>query len=176
MFDSRIRDRRGGCFRFRLQGISHSNKPVIRLKAIRKRKNSLRSDNFLFLVNAASQALTMTNTPSQSPSTFPPRLFRKVRQKGCICLVFCIQPIGGPFKQARNFRFCSGLYECLLKKDIAAEEKLTDRIRQQKKKILHKLCIDMERSEYTSFSMLAALKCEFPWTSILMSRYMDSRG
>ena len=35
---------------------------------------------------------------------------------------------------------------------------------QQKKKILHKLCIDMERSEYTSFSMLAILKCEFQWT------------
>ena len=100
----------GKCFRFRLQGISHSNKPVIRLKAIRKRKNSLRSDNFLFLVNAVSQALTMTNTPSQSPSTFPPRLSRKVRQKGCICLIFCIQPIGGPLNQARNFRFRSGFF------------------------------------------------------------------
>ena len=27
-------------------------------------------------------------------------------------------------------------------------------MRQRKKRILHKLCIDMERSEYTSFSML----------------------
>ena len=52
----------------------------------------------------------------------------------------------------------------------------TDRMRQRKKRILHKLCIDMERSEYTSFSMLAILKCEFQWTSILISRYMDSRG
>ena len=71
--------------------------------------------------------------------------------------------------------FSSDFYECLLKNDAAAE-KCTDRIRQQKKKILHKLCIDMERSEYTSFSMLAILKCEFQWTSLLMSRYMDSRG
>ena len=36
----------------------------------------------------------------------------------------------------------------------------TDRMRQRKKRILHKLCIDMERSEYTSFSMLAMLKCD----------------
>ena len=49
-------------------------------------------------------------------------------------------------------------------------------MKQQKKKILHKLCIDVERFEYTSFSMLAILKCEFQWTNILMSRYMDSRG
>ncbi|HJC75153.1 MAG TPA: hypothetical protein H9697_09465 [Candidatus Mediterraneibacter faecavium] len=49
-------------------------------------------------------------------------------------------------------------------------------MRQRKKRILHKLCIDMERSEYTSFSMLVMLKCEFQWTSILISRYMDSRG
>ena len=35
---------------------------------------------------------------------------------------------------------------------------MDDWMRQRKKKILHKLCIDMERSEYTSFSMLAALK------------------
>ncbi|MDM8124892.1 hypothetical protein [Mediterraneibacter glycyrrhizinilyticus] len=49
-------------------------------------------------------------------------------------------------------------------------------MRQRKTRILDKLCIDMERSEYTSFSMLAMLKCEFQWTSILISRYMDSRG
>ena len=53
---------------------------------------------------------------------------------------------------------------------------MDDWMRQRKKKILHKLCIDMECSEYTSFSMLAALKYEFQWTSILMPRYMDSRG
>ena len=52
----------------------------------------------------------------------------------------------------------------------------TDWTCQQKKRILHKLCIDMERSEYTSFSMLAILKCEFQMTSILILRYMDSRG
>ena len=60
--------------------------------------------------------------------------------------------------------------------DAAVEEKITDRMRQQKKRILHKLCIDMERSEYTSFSMLARSKYESHWTSILISRYMDSRG
>ena len=49
----------------------------------------------------------------------------------------------------------SGFYECLLKDDAAAEEKITDWMRQRKKMMLHKLCIDMERSEYTSFSMLA---------------------
>ena len=70
----------------------------------------------------------------------------------------------------------SRLYECLLKDDAAAEGETTDWMRQRKKRILHKLCIDMERSEYTSFSMLAMLKCEFLWTSILISRYMDSRG
>ena len=68
------------------------------------------------------------------------------------------------------------LYECLLKDNATAEVKCTDRMRQQKKKILHKLCIGMERSEYTSFSMLAILKCEFQWTSILILCYMDSRG
>ena len=71
---------------------------------------------------------------------------------------------------------CSGLYECLLEDSPAAENKCTDWMKQQKKKILHKLCIDVERFEYTSFSMLAILKCEFQWTNILMSRYMDSRG
>ena len=70
----------------------------------------------------------------------------------------------------------SDLYECLLKDSTAAENRCTaDRMRQQKKKILHKLCIDMERSEYTLFSMLVILKCEFQRTSILISRYMDSR-
>ena len=47
-------------------------------------------------------------------------------------------------------------------------------MRQRKRMMLHKLCIDMERSEYTSFSMLAGWKCEF--TSIFIPRYMDSRG
>ena len=70
----------------------------------------------------------------------------------------------------------SGLYECLLRDDATAEERFTDRMKQQKKRILHKLCIDKERSEYTSFSMSAILKCEFQWPSLLRSRYMDSRG
>ena len=69
----------------------------------------------------------------------------------------------------------SDLYEGLLK-DGTAAKKYTGRIRQQKKKILHKLCNGMERSEYTSFSMLAILKCELQWTSILILCYMDSRG
>ena len=56
--------------------------------------NSLRSDNILSLINAASQALTMTNTLSQSPSAFPPRPSRKVHQRGCIRLIFCIHPVG----------------------------------------------------------------------------------
>ena len=34
----------------------------------------------------------------------------------------------------------SGLYECLLKGDAAAEEKPTDRMRQRKKRMLHKRC------------------------------------
>ena len=63
-----------------------------------------------------------------------------------------------------------------MKDDAAAEEKVTDWMRQRRQRILHKLCIDMERSEYTSFSMLAMLKCKSRWTSILISRYMDSRG
>ena len=63
-----------------------------------------------------------------------------------------------------------------MKDDAAVEERITDRMRQRKTRILDKLCIDMERSEYTSFSTLAMLKCEFQWTSILISRYMDSRG
>ena len=63
-----------------------------------------------------------------------------------------------------------------MKDGAVAEERINDRMRQRKKRILHKLCIDMERSEYTSFSMLAVLKYEFQWTSILISRYMDSRG
>ena len=76
-----------GCFRLRLQGIRYSSKPVIRLKAIRKMKNSLRSDNFIFLINAAPQALTLSNIPPQSPSAFPPRPSQKVHQKGCIRLI-----------------------------------------------------------------------------------------
>ena len=51
------------------------------------------------------------------------------------------------------------MYECSLKDDAAVEGEITDRMRQRRQRILHKLCIDMERSEYTSFSMLAMLKC-----------------
>ena len=54
----------------------------------------------------------------------------------------------------RNVPIPSRLYECLLKDGAAVRRKATDRMRQRKKRILHKLCIDMERSEYTSFSML----------------------
>ena len=52
--------------------------------------------------------------------------------------------------------------ECLLKDEAAVRRKITDRIRQRKRMMLHKLCIDMERSEYTSFSMLAMLKMRVP--------------
>ena len=83
-----------GCFRFRLQGIRASNKPVIRLKAIRERKNSLRSDNILSRINAAPRALTISNPLPQSPSASYPRPSRKVHQRGCIRLIFCIHPIG----------------------------------------------------------------------------------
>ena len=42
----------------------------------------------------------------------------------------------------------------MLKDGATAEDKYTTgRMRQQKKKILHKLCIDMERSEYTSYEV-----------------------
>ena len=70
-----------------------SNKPVIRLKAIRERKNSLRSDNILSRINAAPRALTISNSLPQSPSASYPRQSRKVHQRGCIRLIFCIHPI-----------------------------------------------------------------------------------
>ena len=72
--------RGGGCFRLRLRNIRYSNKPAIRLKAIRERKNSLRSDNILSLINAAPQALTISNVPPQSPKASLPRPSRKVHQ------------------------------------------------------------------------------------------------
>ena len=83
-----------GCFRLRLQGIRDSNKPVIRLNAIRERKNSLRSDNILSRINAAPHALTISNPLPQSPSASYPRPSRKVHQKGCIRLIFCVYPSG----------------------------------------------------------------------------------
>ena len=49
--------------------------------------NSFHSDNFIFLINAASQVLTLSNIPAQSPSASPPRPSRKVHQKGCIRLI-----------------------------------------------------------------------------------------
>ena len=71
-------------------------------------------------------------------------------------------PIGGKGKVDDEALVSSGLYEYLLKDGAAAENKyITDRMRQQKKKILHKLSIDIERSEYTSFSVLVKSKCKF---------------
>ena len=145
-------------FRLRLHDIRYSNKPAIRLKAIRERKNSLRSDNILSLINAAPQALTISNTPLQSPAASHSRPFRKVHQKGCIRLIFYVHPIGNGSpviskiteKLFERVNFVdkvptsSGLYECLLKDNATAEFKCTDRMRQQKKKILHKLCIGMD--------------------------------
>ena len=83
-----------GCFRLRLQGIRYSNKPAIRLKAIRERKNSLRSNNILSLINAAPQALTISIVLSQSPAASHSCPSRKIHQKGCIRLIFCVHPIG----------------------------------------------------------------------------------
>ena len=36
-------------------------------------KNSFHSDNFIFPINAASQVLTLSNIPPQSPSASSPR-------------------------------------------------------------------------------------------------------
>ena len=69
-------------------------------------KNSFHSDNFIFLINAASQVLTLSNIPSQSPSASLPHLTRKVHQKGCIDKV----------------PTASDLYECLLKDGAVAEK------------------------------------------------------
>ena len=116
-----------GCFRLRLQGIRYSNKPAIRLKAIRERKNSLRSDNILSLINAAPQALAISSTPSQSPVASHPRPSRKVHQQGCIRLIFYIHLTGSDSpviskiteKLFERVNFVdkvptsSGLYECL---------------------------------------------------------------
>ena len=44
--------------------------------------NSFHSDNFIFLINAASQVLTLSNIPAQSPSASPPRPSRKGSSKG----------------------------------------------------------------------------------------------
>ena len=65
----------------------------MRLKAIRERKNSLRSDNILSLINAAPQTWTISNPLSQSPSASPPRPFQKAHQIGRIQLIFCTHPI-----------------------------------------------------------------------------------
>ena len=81
-------------FRLRLHDIRYSNKPAIRLKAIRQRKNSLRSNNILSLINAAPQALTISNIPTQSPYALQSRPSRNVHQKGCIQLIFYFYPLG----------------------------------------------------------------------------------
>ena len=44
--------------------------------------NSFHSDNFIFLINAASQVLTLSNIPAQSPSASPSRPSRKGSSKG----------------------------------------------------------------------------------------------
>ena len=101
------------CFRFRLQGIRQSNKPAIQLKTIRKRKNSLRSDSFLFLINAASQALTLSNALPQSPFSFPPqpsrkvyhsRLFRIRESVCCIRLIFSAHPFRNTPQKNADFK------------------------------------------------------------------------
>ena len=152
-------------------------------------KNSFHSDNFICLINATSQALTFSNNLTQSPSALQSRLFRKMHHIGCICLIFCVPPIGSVSPTIAEFTENRSKGSALSTKfrslpicmsvcwRVALQLKMyTDRMWQQKKKIRHKLCIDMERSEYTSFSMLTILKCEFQMTSILILRYMDSRG
>ena len=44
--------------------------------------NSFHSDNFIFLINAASQVLTLSNIPAQSPSASPPPPVPKGSSKG----------------------------------------------------------------------------------------------
>ena len=66
----------------------------MQLKAIGKMNNSFHSDNFISPINAASQVLTLSNIPPQSPSASPSRPSRKVHQRGCIRMIFCIHPIG----------------------------------------------------------------------------------
>ena len=57
-------------------------------------KNSFHSNNFICLINAILQALTLSNDLTQSPSTSQSRLIRKVHHIGCIRLIFCAHPIG----------------------------------------------------------------------------------
>ena len=57
-------------------------------------KNSFHSDNFICLINATSQALTLSNDLTQSPSALQSRLIRKVHHIGCIRLIFCVFSIG----------------------------------------------------------------------------------
>ena len=56
--------------------------------------NSFHSDNFIFPINAASQVLTLSNIPSQSPAASYSRPSRKMYQMGCIRVIFCVHPIG----------------------------------------------------------------------------------
>ena len=57
-------------------------------------KNSFHSDNFICLINATSQALTLSNDLTQSPSASHSRLIRKMHHIGCIRLIFWVHPIG----------------------------------------------------------------------------------
>ena len=130
-------------FRLRLHDIRYSNKPAIRLKAIRERKNSLRSNNILSLINAAPQALTISNVPTQSPAAFPSPPVPKCSSKGLYPFDFlrfltrkCLPDNHGIYRKlvARvdfidEVPFSSDFYECLLRNDAAAE-KCTDRMRQ----------------------------------------------
>ena len=74
----------------RLQIIRQSNKPEIWLRTIKQMKNSFHSDNFICLINATLQALTLSNNLTQSPSALQSRLIRKVHHIGCIRLIFCV--------------------------------------------------------------------------------------
>ena len=67
-------------------------------------KNSFHSNNFICLINAISQALTLSNDLTQSPSTSQSRLIRKMQHIGCIRLNFCVQPIGSPSPITTNLQ------------------------------------------------------------------------
>ena len=50
-------------------------------------------NNSLCLINATSQALTLSNDLTQSPSALQSRLIRKMHHIGCIRLIFYVHPI-----------------------------------------------------------------------------------
>ena len=96
--------------------------------------NSFHSDNFICLINTISQALTLSNDLTQSPSASQSRLIRKMHHIGCIRLIFCVFPIGSISPTITEFTenqlkggfidkvpTTSDWYEYLLKNGAASE-------------------------------------------------------